>query len=285
VHLDEETRFNRETVHHCLHHCFTQDQEVAAAAAEAGTTKVYGDIGQGVIIYSRSGSSIENHLTTLADSIRVGDDYGKFRLQYSYWHQPLIGMHGSFVVAPNAVERLIGFDNGLRGSITEDAWFALLAWAKGVRFSWIDAHCFEQSPFTIHDFIMQRRRWFGGLWIVCFDTLIPFGNRAVLLFMIVTWALATLPVIVTASSVFLVSSGGEINLHHTQIKHSAYKNTQKHTHKTHTQNTHTHTHTKHIHTLTHKEYRRPQSLLRCSHRSLAGRTCLALLKLLIFATV
>ena len=40
-------------------------------------------------------------------------------------------MHGSFVVIQNAVEQLVGFDNGLTGSITEDTYFALMAWSKG----------------------------------------------------------------------------------------------------------------------------------------------------------
>jgi len=62
-------------------------------------------------------------------SIRVGDDFGKFRLQYES-QSPWIGMHGSFVVCSNAVERAVGFNHGIRGSITEDAYFALVAWAR-----------------------------------------------------------------------------------------------------------------------------------------------------------
>jgi hypothetical protein len=108
IHLDEETRFTSETVQYCLAHCYSQDQMVQKGE------KNYPDIGQGVIIYGSSfNTTIENHITTLADSIRVGDDFGKFRLQYQS-HYPWIGMHGSFVVCPNSVEQLVGFDNGMR---------------------------------------------------------------------------------------------------------------------------------------------------------------------------
>eukprot|EP00976_Prorocentrum_cordatum_P070492 1179955-Prorocentrum_minimum.AAC.3 len=56
-------------------------------------------------------------------------------------------MHGSFVVAQNAVEQLTTFDHGAEGSITEDAYFALVAREMGVRYAWIDTHMYEQSPF------------------------------------------------------------------------------------------------------------------------------------------
>ena len=55
-------------------------------------------------------------------------------------------MHGSFVVANQGVERMVGFDHGLAGSITEDCYVALRARADGgVKFSWVDAYMFEQS--------------------------------------------------------------------------------------------------------------------------------------------
>ena len=96
--------------------------------------KRYGNIGQGVIKYGCH-ENPPNYLTTLADSIRVADDFGKFRVQYEL-HEPLIGMHGSFVVCQTAVEAAIGFDHGISGSITEDAYFALVARAEGVKVRW-----------------------------------------------------------------------------------------------------------------------------------------------------
>jgi egghead protein (zeste-white 4 protein) len=99
-------------------------------------------------------------------------------------------------------------DHGLHGSITEDAYFALAAWSKGVKFSWIDGFMYEQSPFTIYDFILQRRRWFGGLWLVCRDKTLKLRHRLTLLFMITTWALSTFAVLITAANSFVSTGSG-----------------------------------------------------------------------------
>jgi hypothetical protein len=85
---------------------------------------------QGGILYGAG--EVENWITTLADSLRVADDYGKFRVQFEM-NECWVGMHGSFVVAQNAVEQLTTFDHGAEGSITEDAYFALVAREMGVR--------------------------------------------------------------------------------------------------------------------------------------------------------
>lgn len=180
VHLDEETRFDAETVRGILAHCVAEDE-----AIERGQKKL-GNIGQGVILYGTEGEP-DNWITTLADSVRVGDDFGKFRIQYEL-HEPLIGMHGSFVVCQNAVERLVTFDHGMEGSITEDAYFALVAQVKGVKFSWVDSFMYEQSPFSLNDFMHQRCRWFAGLWLIVLSRRLPLLNRAVLLFFMTTWA-------------------------------------------------------------------------------------------------
>jgi hypothetical protein len=177
--LLSETRFDAETVRGVLAHCVGEDEAISRGE------KTYGNIGQGVILYGTQDP--DNWLTTLADSVRVGDDFGKFRIQFEL-HEPLIGMHGSFVVSQNAVERLVTFDHGMEGSITEDAYFALVAQVKGIKFSWIDSFMYEQSPFSCHDFMHQRCRWFAGLWLIVLSRRIPFLNRAVLLFFMATWA-------------------------------------------------------------------------------------------------
>lgn len=180
VHLDEETRFDADTLRGILHHCIQEDEAIAKGK------KRYGNVGQGVILYGTK--EADNWVTTLADSVRVGDDFGKFRLQYEL-HEPLLGMHGSFVVCQNAVEKLITFDHGMEGSITEDAYFALVAQVQGIKFSWIDSFMYEQSPFSCNDFMHQRCRWFAGLWLICVSKAIPFINRATLFFFMTTWAL------------------------------------------------------------------------------------------------
>ena len=98
---------------------------------------------------------------SLADTIRVGDDFGKFALQYRMFEDPLIGMHGSFVVCQNAVEIDFGFDHGVEGSITEDTFFAMHIASHGVKVKWCEGHMFEQSPFNVEDFAKQRCRWYG----------------------------------------------------------------------------------------------------------------------------
>ena len=197
VHLDEETRFDAETVRHILHHCVTESDAIQR------DEKKYGNIGQGTILYGTN--EIDNYVTTLADSVRVGDDLGKFRLQYEL-HEPLIGMHGSFVVCHNAVEKEVTFDHGMEGSITEDAYFALIArWQKGVKFSWIDAFMYEQSPFTFGDFMRQRCRWYVGLWLVCMSNAIPVKGRMTLTFFMCTWASTPLIWIALVLNIFIDS--------------------------------------------------------------------------------
>jgi len=62
VHLDEETRFDVDTVRHCLSHCVAEDRDIASGS------KRYGNIGQGPILYGRH-EIIENYVNTLADRL------------------------------------------------------------------------------------------------------------------------------------------------------------------------------------------------------------------------
>ena len=77
------------------------------------------------------------------------------------FEDPLIGMHGSFVVCQNAVEIDFGFDHGVEGSITEDTFFAMHIASHGVKVKWCEGHMFEQSPFNVEDFAKQRCRWYA----------------------------------------------------------------------------------------------------------------------------
>eukprot|EP01064_Diplonema_japonicum_P031251 TRINITY_DN5525_c0_g1_i1.p1 TRINITY_DN5525_c0_g1~~TRINITY_DN5525_c0_g1_i1.p1 ORF type:complete len:2108 (+),score=512.64 TRINITY_DN5525_c0_g1_i1:80-6403(+) len=184
VHQDEETRFDVETVQHVYYHCAMEQKAVD------DKIRKYGRIGQGIILYGVN-DEIENWVTTLADSIRVADDFGKFRIQFEL-HEPLIGMHGSFVVASQKVEKDTTFDHGMAGSVTEDAYFALVARSLGVTFSYIDAFMYEQSPFSILDFAKQRKRWFAGLWLVAKAPLIPLKYRVGLFLLEIQWGWAPL---------------------------------------------------------------------------------------------
>ncbi len=183
IHLDEETRFDAQTVRAI--HTFVAEQRLQS---ELGA-QTYPAIGQGVITYGRG--RVVNWVTTLADSIRVADDLGRFRLQFEHG-KAIFGLHGSFIVINQTVERLIGFDHGTAGSITEDSYFALVALRLGIRFKFLPAFMYERSPFTIRDFIQQRRRWFGGLWLCVRDGVLPFNVRAVLGLFMLMWSLSWL---------------------------------------------------------------------------------------------
>eukprot|EP00930_Biecheleria_cincta_P017350 TRINITY_DN13823_c0_g1_i1.p1 TRINITY_DN13823_c0_g1~~TRINITY_DN13823_c0_g1_i1.p1 ORF type:complete len:3011 (-),score=468.44 TRINITY_DN13823_c0_g1_i1:78-8618(-) len=181
VHLDEETRFDGDTVAHIMEHCIVQ-----ALAVVTNENQKYGHIGQGCILYNVDEQ--ESLLCTLADTIRVADDFGKFALQYRLFEQPLIGMHGSFVVCHNSVEMDVGFDHGIPGSITEDTYFAMKAAAEGVHVKWCGGHMYEQSPFAVRDFAKQRCRWFAGLWLCVRAKELPLLHRFVLGSHVISWA-------------------------------------------------------------------------------------------------
>ena len=118
-------------------------------------------IGQGLITYQRELAA--NPLFTLADSIRVGDDLGRFHLQYRL-NRILFGVHGSFLLVRTSVEKQVGFDFPPEGCTTEDTTWALHQMAQGSRFRWVDGTVVEQSPANLRDFLRQRRRWFTGMW-------------------------------------------------------------------------------------------------------------------------
>lgn len=120
VHLDEETLLTENSVRGILN--FVNSNEY--------------DIGQGLITYANE--TIVNHITTLADSIRVGVDLGCLRFCLKQLHRPPFLFKGSFVVCRAACEFEVTFDNGRAGSIAEDTYFAMSAMAKNKKFGWIE---------------------------------------------------------------------------------------------------------------------------------------------------
>lgn len=151
-------------------------------------------IGQGLIVYSRS--LRDNPFFALADSIRSGDDLGRFHMQ-ARLGITLVGLHGSFVLARTDVERAAGFDVGPRGSVTEDAWWALVAMAQGTRSRWVEGVVIEQSPRRVTDFLRQRRRWFIGLQNVVRFAPVPRRWRLPLALSVWLWALSWLSILWT----------------------------------------------------------------------------------------
>ncbi len=148
VHLDEETHPTASGIRGV---CAMIREEEASGALR---------IGQGAIVYHRKRR--EHPILTLADSIRTGDDFGRFYLQHKFG-VTLFGLHGSYIVVRNDAEKSIGFDFGPEGSITEDAFWALVAMERGYRCRWVNGYMEEQSTESVGDFVRQRRRWYQGL--------------------------------------------------------------------------------------------------------------------------
>uniref|UniRef100_A0A2C9K6J7 Glycosyltransferase 2-like domain-containing protein n=1 Tax=Biomphalaria glabrata TaxID=6526 RepID=A0A2C9K6J7_BIOGL len=155
VHLDEETLLTEGAVIGIIN--FTGTTEHA--------------FGQGVITYGNG--EIVNWVTTLADSIRVGIDYGCLRFCLGVLHKPLFSWKGSFIVAKAEAEMTVSFDHGPEASIAEDCFFACVAFSKGFSFGFVDGTMFEQSTFTIKDFVRQRRRWMQGILLTALSKKIP----------------------------------------------------------------------------------------------------------------
>lgn len=71
-------------------------------------------------------------------------------------------------------ERQVSYDNGPDSSVAEDTYFGILASSKGYSFDFIQGHMCEKSPFSLMDFLQQRKRWLQGLLLVAHSSTIPF---------------------------------------------------------------------------------------------------------------
>ena len=159
-----------------------------------------GWIGQGAILYQGG-----NWFFRGADALRTADDLGRFRFQYALG-KPLFGIHGSFIVIRGIDDARLSFDVGSANSITEDAAWALRAWAKGYRFAWVDGYLHEQPPQRVKDFVRQRSRWVSGIRAVLRDTNIPFIYRLCLGIFTGLWQLAFLPFLIAVLALFVHAS-------------------------------------------------------------------------------
>lgn len=88
-------------------------------------------------------------------------------------------------------ERQVSFDNGLDGSVAEDCFFAMRAFSQGFTFNFIEGEMYEKSPFTLLDFLQQRKRWLQGILLVVHSNTIPWKHKLLLGVSVYSWV--TLP--------------------------------------------------------------------------------------------
>lgn len=169
VHLDEETILTPNVVRGIINFVCKGKHE----------------FGQGLITYANE--EIVNILTTLADTYRVADDMGKLRFQFLMLHRPIFSWKGSFVVSKYIAEKDVTYDHGPDGSVAEDCYFSMIAYSKGYTFDFIEGEMWEKSPFTLFDFLQQRKRWLQGIYLVVHSSKIALSNKLFLALSLYSW--------------------------------------------------------------------------------------------------
>ncbi len=187
VHLDEETQITSSGIKGIC--AMIREEETSGALR----------IGQGAILYHRTWA--KHPFLTLADNVRTGDDFARFHFEHRLG-LTIFGLHGSYIVVRNDVEKSTGFDFGPEGSITEDAFWALVCMEKGYRCRWVDGYLEEQSTQSIADFVKQRRRWFQGLAKVSIHAPVKFRWRLCLGLNTILWAIAPFAALYTIAHFF-----------------------------------------------------------------------------------
>ena len=154
-----------------------------------------GEIGQGLIIYPNFFG--KNIFTSLADSIRPSADISTYIFQiktgFVSW------MHGSHVLIRSDVEHRVGWDFGETWG--EDSLFGLKAQELGYKIEWLKGRLYEQSPFSIKDFLKQRRRWA----LHSFDVLkrkLPLKVKLYYFYSLLIWVSGLISLIATILAIF-----------------------------------------------------------------------------------
>ncbi|KAI9137422.1 glycosyl transferase family group 2-domain-containing protein [Paraphysoderma sedebokerense] len=143
LHMDEESTIDAESLRRCFDFIRYEKHH----------------FGQGIILYNAY-NYWSNWFFTVADAIRVGDDLARFNLQYTVFHRPVFGAHGSFLMTNGHLENLVTWDFG---TLAEDFEFSHKAWELGFTCGAIHGIVREQSPSSVRDFLKQRRRWYLGI--------------------------------------------------------------------------------------------------------------------------
>ncbi len=200
IYLDEESLIDEKLLAGLYRFVQRSIEREARVQRSKKKSHVAGLIGQGAILYQGG-----NWFFRGADSLRTADDLGRFRFQYALG-RPLFGIHGSYIVIRGMDDARLSFDVGFANSVTEDAAWALRAWAQGYRFAWVDGYLHEQPPQRVKDFVRQRSRWLSGIRAVLMDRKIPFGYRLCLGIFTGLWQLAFLPFLIAVVALFVHAS-------------------------------------------------------------------------------
>ncbi|GFS30299.1 beta-1,4-mannosyltransferase egh [Trichonephila inaurata madagascariensis] len=64
----------------------------------------------------------------------------------------------------------------------------MVAYKEGYTFNFIEGEMWEKSPFTLWDFLQQRKRWLQGIFLVVHSPAIPFRNKVFLACALYSWA-------------------------------------------------------------------------------------------------
>lgn len=181
LHLDEETILDQYALSACINFIErTTFQMGQVSCCEHFWVLIPADLRswplEGIIFFN-SYNYWRNPLLTVADASRAADDLGRFHFLLQYMHSTLRGLHGSFILLNGQVENAVTWNTDC---LVEDYWFGLQvlvmrstlrlgadgwqARALGFSCGWIPAIAREQSAQNLSDWVLQRRRWFSGIW-------------------------------------------------------------------------------------------------------------------------
>jgi len=111
------------------------------------------------ILYPRKGKNV---YTYILDSFRYLDDITIFRAVQGTLKKPIVGFHGEGLIVKGKVLKEIGFNFK---SITEDFRFAQEIVKRNYKSWHSDTKVSILSPNSFKDFLLQRARWFKGIFM------------------------------------------------------------------------------------------------------------------------
>jgi hypothetical protein len=136
------------------------DVSLTRAYIETGFRADY-DLAEGVIT-PRTGYAVRpaaHFIASHADDIRTHACLTMCSVFQGIFGRPL-HVHGEGLVVTGAAEQLVTWDWPVTSS--EDLVFGQRASAAGLRWGWFHEYAEVTSPWTIRDYLIQRRRWLWG---------------------------------------------------------------------------------------------------------------------------